>query len=288
VTDQPTLATLTEDQLADLYSELNLLRVSSALRTCLFPTCMRQYDVISCMKGDPPPRPEWSGDGWRTLGSAALSGGGHICPEHVDIVTAHIARPVELPNGRWMVACACDWMSRPQTYGGLLRPLWEEHILTAAGTLPAPQTPEEPLERLPLAEHTEATLTDLYDQVEDADHDSRETREAAQAMFKAWDWHRHALGGVTRAICAVNNHLRLSQSSAWIDWADNRYTAYVYAVLLGWGCQEQHDHDDACGGDAALLEVAAKHRWDEFRVKYIREMRAGLAPITDPQPQEEG
>ena len=276
MTDQPTLAALTEDQLADLYSELNLLRVSSGLRTCLFPTCMRQFDVIACMKGDPPPRPEWSGDGWRTLGSAAVGGGGHICPEHVDIVTAHMAHAVEVPNanGRWMVACACEWMSRPQTYGGLLRPLWEEHLLLAAGELTAPVTLTETPGRLLLDEHTQATLNELYDHLEDTDYDRAETYEAAQAMYKSWDWHRHALGGISRAVVAVCNMMRTAASHYERDWTADRHDAYLWAVLIGFD-------------DDALDAVAVKHRWDGHRVKYVREMRALLAPITDPPQQKE-
>ena len=270
MSEQPTLATLTEEQLADLYSELNLLRVSSALRTCLYPRCMRQYDVISCMKGDPPPRPEWSGDGWRVLGSAAVSGGGHICPDHVAIVTTHMARAVEAPNGRGMVACACDWMSRPQTYGGLLRPLWEEHLLLADGALEAPVTLAETPGRLPLADHTEDSLRELYEALEDTEHDRTETREAAQAMYKAWDWHRHALGGVSRAVVAVCNMMRTSADFLdRRDWAADRIDAYLWAVLIGFD-------------DDTLQEVAAKHRWNEHRIKYVREMHALLAPTRDP------
>ena len=41
-------------------------------------------------------------------------------------------------------------------------------------------------------------------------------------------------------------------------------------------------------GYDALQEVATKHRWDEHRVKYVREMRALLAPITNTQSKEEG
>lgn len=273
MSEQPTLATLTEEQLEGLIADSHAFRNQPALRTCLFPPCMRQYDVISCMKGEAPPRPEWSGDGWRVLGSAALAGGGHICPEHVDIVTAHMARPVELPNGRWMVACACDWMSRPQTYGGLLRPLWEEHLLTTTGALTAPVSLAEKPGRMLLEDHTQATLNELYDQLEDIEHDRQETYEAAQAMYKSWDWHRHTLGGVQRAVVAVHNYMRVAMDGTR-DWTADRHDAYLWAVLIGWD-------------DEALQEVAAKHRWNEHRIKYVREMRALLAPITDPQQPKE-
>jgi hypothetical protein len=242
-----------------------------SLRNCLYPTCMRQYDVISCMKGETPPRPEWSGNGWRTLGSAAVGGGGHICPDHVDTVTAHLGRAVEAPPGRWMVACACEWMSRPQTYGGLLRPLWEEHLLLSAGQLTAPVTLAETPGRQPLAEHTEDTLRELYEALEDTEHAREETREAAQAMYKSWDWHRHTLGSVSRAVTAVRNYMRVAMDGNR-DWTENRHDAYLWAVLVGWD-------------DDTLEEVAVKHRWNEHRVKYVREMRSLLAPITD-QPKE--
>jgi hypothetical protein len=108
----------------------------------------------------------------------------------------------------------------------------------------------------------------LYESLEDTEHERAETRDAAQAMYKAWDWHRHALGGAARAVTAVCNMMRVDSR----DWAADRGDAYLWAVLIGWD-------------DDALQEVAAKHRWNEHRVKYVREMRALLAPLTD-QPKE--
>jgi len=259
VTEQPTLATLTEEQLADLYSELNLLRVSSALRTCLFPSCMRQYDVISCMEGDPPPRPEWSGDGWRVLGSAALSGGGHICPDHVDIVTAHMARPVELPNGRWTVHCACDWTAPPQTWGGMLRPLWEQHLLQAAGQLPPAPVIPDPEHRVPLAEHTEATLTELYDRLWDAEADYQETRDVARACILNYNAAVPALLGAKTSLEALRTRITLDSR----DWAADKVDALLWAVLVGWNCEntdEDHVHDDIdCAGDQGLWTIGRTH-----------------------------
>lgn len=271
MTDQPTAEPTTPEEIADLRRELAGLHITMGLRTCLMIDCLKQYDSFAAFNGDKPARPEWSGKGWRkvTRGPAL----GDICPDHVDIVTAHLPRTVDLPNGRWMVACACDWMSCPQTYGGLLRPLWEQHILTATGHLPPPPPITDPEHRLPLAEHTEDTLTELYDRLWDAESDQKDTREAAQAMYKSWDWHRNALGGVSRAIVSVCNMMRVAGSHYERDWTADRHDAYLWAVLLGFD-------------DDTLAAVAAKHRWDEHRVKYAREMRALLAPITDPQPKE--
>jgi hypothetical protein len=241
-----------------------------SLRHCIFPGCLREFDMAARMEGREPARPSWSGDGWHQVGGVSP---GNICPDHIDAVTAHLGRPIELPHGKWTVHCACGWELTPQAWGGLLRPLWQQHILTATGALPAPPTPSEALDRLPLAEHTETTLTDLYDLLEDTEHDRAETREAAQAMYKGWDWHRNTLGGVSRAIAAVCNMMRTSSDFLdHRDWTADRIDAYLWAVLIGWD-------------DNALQEIAVKHRWNEHRVKYVREMRALLAPITD-QPKE--
>jgi hypothetical protein len=239
-----------------------------SLRNCLYPGCLREFDMTARMNGREPARPSWSGDGWHQITRGPSPGS--LCPDHVDIVTQHLPRTVDVPNGRWMVVCACTWMSRPQTYGGLLRPLWEEHLLTATGQLTPPITLAETPGRLPLTDHTEASLTELYDALEDTEHDRAETREAAQAMFKAWDWHRHTLAGVARAVTSVRNMMQVGVSHYARDWAADRHDAYLWAVLIGWD-------------DDTLQEVAAKHRWNEHRVKYVREMRALLAPITDQQ-----
>jgi len=138
----------------------------------------------------------------------------------------------------------------------------------------APAAPAEALERIPLAEHTEETLTELYDAIEDTERDRAETREAAQAMYKAWDWHRNTLGGAARAIVSVCNMMRTAASHYERDWTNDRHDAYLYAVLIGWD-------------DDTLQEVATRHRWNEHRIKYVREIRALLAPITDPQPKED-
>jgi hypothetical protein len=245
-----------------------------SLRNCLVPGCMRQYDAISCINGTAPQNPAWSGTGWATLGSGTIfPAGGHICPDHKQLVTDHLPRRVKLPNDRWTVDCACGWMPAPQTWHGLLRALWEQHLLTAMGTLPAAPPipdPDIPGTRIPLAEHTEETLAELYDALDDTEHDRAETREAAQAMYKAWDWHRHALGGVARAVSAVCNYMRVAMDGTR-DWTADRHDAYLWAVLIGW------DHD-------ALNEVATKHRWNEHRVKYVREMHTLLAPTRELAP----
>lgn len=126
----------TPDQLIDDAIHEAILN-QPALRTCFFPGCLRQFDVISCMAGDPPPRPEWDGRGWATLGAGTIiSGGGHVCPDHKSLVTQHLPKRLQLPNDRRSTECACGWTAQPQRYYPLLRGLWEEHLLTENGTLP--------------------------------------------------------------------------------------------------------------------------------------------------------
>lgn len=254
-----------EDAVADVIHEA--FRNQPSLRNCLFPGCFREFDMAARMEGREPERPSWSGEGWHQARGISP---GVICPDHVSVVTDHLASAVDLPNGRWTLSCACGWMPRPQDWSGFLRSLWEHHVLTAAGALPVPETPAETLERIPLDQHTEDTLTELYEQLQDGEADRSETRDAAQAMYKSWDWHRRILGGAAQAVTALCNQLRFNSR----DWAADRGDAYLWAVLIGWD-------------DDVLAEVAAKHGWNEYRVKYVRELRAGLAPLTDPQPKED-
>jgi len=61
------------------------------------------------------------------------------------------------------------------------------------------------------------------------------------------------------------------------DWAKDRADAWLYALLCGWGCEEDHQHDDICGGDTALEEVAHLHGWNEETVDRARRLRRAIA-----------
>lgn len=263
MTDQPTLATLTEEQLADLLADARAFRNQPSLRTCLVPGCLRQYDAISCINGDPPPRPEWSGTGWATLGSGTIfPAGGHICPDHKQLVTDHLPRRVKLPNDRWTVDCACGWMPAPQTWHGLLRALWEQHLLTAMGTLPAAPPipdPDIPGTRIPLAEHTVETLTELYDRLWDAESEWEDLRDFARTCILAYTTAVPALLGARTALEALRTRITLDSR----DWAADKLDALLWAVLVGWNCENtdpDHAHDDIdCAGDQGLWTIAKQH-----------------------------
>ena len=261
--DQPTLATLTEDQLAELVADARAFRSQPSLRTCLVPACMHQFDAISCMNGGPPPRPDWSGTGWATLGSGSIfPAGGHICPDHKQLVTEHLPRRVQLPGGRWTVDCACGWTPAPQTWHGLLRALWEQHLLTTMGKLPAMPPlpdPDVPGTRIPLAEHTDATLTELYDRLWDAESEQQDVRDFARSCFLTYSTAVPALLGVKTALEGLRSRITVDSR----DWSADKLDALLYAVLVGWNCENTdpgHTHNDIdCSGDQALWNIARQH-----------------------------
>ncbi|GAA3153418.1 hypothetical protein ACFQ0X_43855 [Streptomyces rectiviolaceus] len=234
-----------------------------SLRTCLVPGCLRQYDALSCMNGAAPPRPEWSGEGWATLGSGTIfPAGGHLCPDHKQLVTDHLPRRVKLPNDRWTVDCACGWMPAPQTWHGLLRALWEQHLLTTTGQLPTPQPipdPDVPGTRLPLNQHTEATLTELYDRLWDAEADREETRDTARACILGYTAAVPALLGAKTALEGLRARITVDSR----DWSADKLDALLWAVLVGWNCEnteEGHVHDGIdCAGDQGLWDIARQH-----------------------------
>jgi hypothetical protein len=263
VSDQPTLATLTEDQLAELIADSRAFRDQPALRTCLVPGCMRQMDAMSTMAGDPPPRPEWSGKGWATLGSGTIfPAGGHICPDHKELVTDHLPRRVQLPHGRWGVDCACGWAPAPARWHGVLRSLWEEHVLTVSGALPAAPPvpdPDVPGTRLPLAEHTENSLTELYDRLWDAEAEWQDLRDFARTCLNAYNTAVPALLGAKTALETLRSRIIVDSR----DWTADKLDALLYAVLVGWNCENTdpaHTHNDIdCAGDQGLWRIAKQH-----------------------------
>jgi hypothetical protein len=63
------------------------------------------------------------------------AGGGHVCPDHRDLITAHFPERNTPPApGRIDVRCACGtWVSNGQRWHGAARGLWEEHLLEQMG-----------------------------------------------------------------------------------------------------------------------------------------------------------
>jgi hypothetical protein len=57
------------------------------------------------------------------------------------------------------------------------------------------------------------------------------------------------------------------------DWSLYPREAWIYGITVGWGCEEEHEHDDICGGDGALTDMAEKHGWDSEQVERLRSYR---------------
>jgi hypothetical protein len=261
MTDQPTLETLTEDQLAELLADARAFRNQPSLRTCLFPGCMRQYDAITYMSGQKPPRPEWDGKGWAMLGNGAMVGGDrNVCPDHKGPVIAHFPRRLELPNKRWGIDCGCGWAPSPQRYAPILRAQWEQHLLEQTGALPPAPPLTDPEHRFPLTEHTEASLAELYDRLWDVEADYQDLRDFARSCFVAYTMAVPALLGVQTAL----EHLRQRITLDSRDWSADKLDAWLWAVLVGWNCEntdEDHTHNDIdCAGDQGLWTIGNKHQ----------------------------
>ena len=61
------------------------------------------------------------------------------------------------------------------------------------------------------------------------------------------------------------------------DFAQYYRDSWLYGIVCGWGCEEDHEHDDICGGDGAMDQVSARHGWSEADVERLRRYRRAFA-----------
>lgn len=66
------------------------------------------------------------------------------------------------------------------------------------------------------------------------------------------------------------------------DWGQYRVDAWLWAVLVGWDCEEDHQHDEVCDDGAAMGEAAQRHGWDDRAVAKARAYRATVRAATVP------
>lgn len=108
-----------------------------ALRHCVIPGCLREFDMIAQIEGRMPSRPSWSGDGWVSITTASPlhPGGGFICSDHADAFqTHHPVRMTTVALNRIDIRCACGkWSWTEDRWHGVARGLWEEHFLEQIG-----------------------------------------------------------------------------------------------------------------------------------------------------------
>lgn len=63
------------------------------------------------------------------------------------------------------------------------------------------------------------------------------------------------------------------------DWGLDRGDAWLYGLFCGWDCEDDHEHDDVCGGEDAMIEVGAQHGWSEEDIARLRRYRAEVAEL---------
>jgi hypothetical protein len=84
----------------------------------------------------------------------------------------------------------------------------------------------------------------------------------------------------TAPLAEVFESLDRAVTSSSKDWGEYWADAWLYGVLVGWDCDEAHQHDEVCNDGAAMREMAAKHRWDEETVARLRRYREAVRRAT--------
>ena len=70
--------------------------------------------------------------------------------------------------------------------------------------------------------------------------------------------------------------LRLALTTDSRDWSLSRGDAWIYGILVGWDCEEDHDHElDFCEG-GALWSVAERHGWTGASVSQLKDLRRAV------------
>lgn len=64
------------------------------------------------------------------------------------------------------------------------------------------------------------------------------------------------------------------------DMAIDRLDAWLYAIFVGWDCDDDHEHDDDCD---AMTDLAIQHGWTAETVARLREHHAAIAALDLPE-----
>lgn len=139
MTDQPTVDTITPDQLADLIADAEAFRNQPALRDCLLPGCLRQFDMNATMRGRTA-EPNRSAEGWKQVRPTVATG--YICPDHAPLMDQHRPRWAERTDQGAVLACGCGWGSPAARWPGYAVAAWQNHLIGAAEAVaPGPAIP---------------------------------------------------------------------------------------------------------------------------------------------------
>lgn len=86
----------------------------------------------------------------------------------------------------------------------------------------------------------------------------------------------------TETLAAALDGLHTLIATSSRDWGTYRVDAWLWAVLVGWDCEEAHEHDELCDQGAAMAEVQRMHGWDDDTVAKARRYRAAVRALTAP------
>jgi DNA polymerase III, epsilon subunit and related 3''-5'' exonucleases len=103
-----------------------------ALRRCLFPGCLREFDIVAHMSGHQPATPSWSGKGWVHMRPTILTG--YACPDHAQAIREH--RVTWQHDKDWTtksLTCSCGWSSPTTRWRGVPEASWQDHLLETIG-----------------------------------------------------------------------------------------------------------------------------------------------------------
>jgi hypothetical protein len=117
---QPELAAR-DSEIGTLRAEVQAHLNQPVLRHCIYPACLREFDMSASAEGRTT-RPTWSSKGWLQVNAAS----GYVCPDHAETVREHTPR--WLATGKDLV-CACGWESTEVRWRGYGIEAWKDHLL---------------------------------------------------------------------------------------------------------------------------------------------------------------
>jgi hypothetical protein len=85
---------------------------------------------------------------------------------------------------------------------------------------------------------------------------------------------------------AALNSIKSRITTSAMDFSDYEPNAWVYGIAVGWDCEEDHEHDDLCGGTAAMEELTARFGWGDDAVTLLRQYRRAYAVAVGEVPGE--
>lgn len=123
-------------------------------------------------------------------------------------------------------------------------------------------------------------LDALYARIETLEHVAAGNKRHVQAIVPELEQAWAAIKRVREAIGSLQRTVAHDPR----DWGQDKRDAWIWGIVCGWECEEQHDHDAVCGRNSALREVAARHQWANEDVDRLKTYRRALAALDKAAP----